>query len=74
MDVEEAKANNALLEEDLEEKCIHIAELKEALEEKDDRIARFNEELEVLCRKHPFTQHGTREMQQTASSNRDTWE
>ena len=36
MDVEEAKADNAILEEDLEEKCIHIRELNEALEENDD--------------------------------------
>ncbi|KAL7539525.1 hypothetical protein ACHAXR_009909 [Thalassiosira sp. AJA248-18] len=49
MDHEEAKADNALLEEDLEEKCIRVAELEEELEEKDDQISRLNEEIEVLC-------------------------
>ena len=49
MDVEEAKADNALLEDDFEEKCVEVERLEKDLEAKDDQIARLNEEIEMMC-------------------------
>jgi len=49
MDIEEAKADNALIEEDLEEKCIQIHKLEETLQWKEDQVVRLNEEVVVLC-------------------------
>ncbi|KAL7487364.1 hypothetical protein ACHAW6_012967 [Cyclotella cf. meneghiniana] len=48
MDFEEVKANNELIEEELQDKCLCIKELNEELSRKDEKISRLVEELDVI--------------------------
>lgn len=48
IDYQEALASNALLEDDLEDKCLGIAELEELLSSKDEQIGRLIEEIDLL--------------------------
>eukprot|EP00804_Cyclotella_cryptica_P023560 CCRYP_011914-RC/>CCRYP_011914-RC protein AED:0.04 eAED:0.04 QI:148/1/1/1/1/1/3/369/1668 len=48
MDFEEVKANNELMEEELQEKCLCIKELNEELSRKDAKISVLMEEIDLI--------------------------
>ena len=49
MDLEEYKADNVLLEEDVEDYTSKIKDLESLLADKDVQVARLHEEIEVMC-------------------------
>ena len=49
MDLEEYKADNALLEEDAEDYTSKIRDLESLLADKDAQVASLHEEIEVMC-------------------------
>jgi len=73
MDIEEVKADNALLIDDIEERDIHIVELQVEMEGKDEKITRLNEEVEILIHENQeSTTSSGGQSQPQNNTNRDT--
>jgi len=71
MDHEEAKADNALLEEELEERKSHIATLETALAEKDHQVDLLCEEIEDLRRDGATSTDGDAESRSDSRCRRE---
>jgi len=73
MDIEEVKADNALLIDDIEERDVHIVELQVQMEGKDEEITRLNEEVEILIHENQeSTTSSGGQSQPQNNTNRDT--
>jgi len=73
MDIEEVKADNALLIDDIEERDVHIVELQVQMAGKDEEITRLNEEFEILIHENQESATSSEESQpQNNNNNRDT--